>query len=349
MTDRRNRPRTGAAANANPFAKPAEPPPLPSRLITEREFCELYSAATFAAQWEMPLDVLVNITWPMLGAVDEAAVKEGWLSFRKCMTTWLSERALPQAWIYCHERGPTRGLHSHVAVFVPAKGWARNLRAEFRSWVLTWAKGFAGRRVPKSTRVRDDGGKRNLIYHWRHLSYICKGFDKSVVVLSGDATPDGLPRHLGDLIAWEWEDPGHVQMKRVGVSESLGPARRAKGYPEMASYYCEVPVLRDLDLSLSARCPKQQTSTRPITLFATNLPGSMASTICVPWRSAYENGVRHVEGLYPAEFIEVVEGGYPTAKELRARKLDAARAAIPVAFEEITEPGYPEDFSLSSW
>ena len=124
MTDRRNRPRAGTAvAYANPFAKPATLPSFPpSRLITEREFCELYSAAAFAAYWCLPLDTMVNITWPMLGLVDEAAVKEGWLSFRKCLTDWLARRRLPQAWVYCHERGPTRGLHSHVAVFVPPNG-----------------------------------------------------------------------------------------------------------------------------------------------------------------------------------------------------------------------------------
>jgi hypothetical protein len=76
------------------------------------------------------------------------------------------------------------------------------------------------------------------------------------------------------------------------------------------------------------------------------LPGSLANTICAPWLSSYEAGARTVEGLYPAEFIEVVEFGYPSAAELRARARDAARAAREAA-ERFVETGYMlEGFSI---
>jgi hypothetical protein len=314
-------------APANPFWRPTELASPPSRLMTEPEFCEVYSAARFAQEWLLYLDTKVTITWEMLGLMDETAVSEGWTAFRKCLTAWMTERRLPTVFIYAHERGRKRGLHSHVAVFVPPNDLWPGLRREFRSWVLAWAKRTAGRRVPKSTRVRDDGGRPSVIYHWRHVHYLCKGFDKSAVVVPASGAEDGQTIHLGDLIAFAWRDPGYIEMKRVGVSQSLGfSRRRMKGYPECAAWNCEQPSLADLALSMNGVAAAQVPSTPSFSINYGSTPGNLASEVCAPWLSPYEYGVRRVEGLYPAEFVEVVEVGYPTAKELRARKRDAAHA-----------------------
>lgn len=139
-----------ATKSALPWMATAKPATVPlSRLLGETEFASIYAAADFAAEFQMPMDTLVTISWSLLGVTSDSAVQAAFTSFTKCLRDRLTNRVSPIAYIYAHEVGAVVGLHSHLAVFVAGE---RN-RLEFRHWVRGWADRFAGRYIPRAVRV----------------------------------------------------------------------------------------------------------------------------------------------------------------------------------------------------
>ncbi len=309
----------------------------PSRYITEAEFSQIYSAVEFAWRWRAFLDVHLTITWALLGVDDEAGVQAAFAVFLKCLRAWLSDREFPAAWIYAHECGRERGLHTHLAIHIPANaGPGRMWRKVFRAWVLGWAQRTAGGPAPRSTRVSDNGGRACQLGHWRNFHYLVKGVDPEAVVVPARILTDRRDVRLTDLVAFAWEDPGHVSMKRVGCSRSLGPERRAVGYPPWKESMFRPTEVVDIDVQAPVlRAAPSQTWTKhdwaelevlvrrvgPVVGFA---PPAVRPE---PFRSRYECGVRDVRRLYPVDFVEIVQQGYgEVAMKARQAKRQAAAA-----------------------
>lgn len=280
----------------DPFLNPPPPPP-PSTCIDEADFDSLYAAAEFAEMHGTWFDTTISITWSLMGPKFEADIATYFNKFTKCVRDWLTQRHSPTAWIYCHERGNKVGLHTHMALYVPGSFPTSpskpNKRTEFKKWAREWVTRQVGHPVPRAIRVHGPRVETPWL-HWLTFSYLCKGFDKSVVVQSAKDSPDGRDVMLGDLIAFHWHDPGHVPLKqRVGTSRSLGPDARAVGVANMSPY-------REHHALLGAP---------PLRHVGSELVGNPAFIMREPpppFRSRYENGARDVRRLYGADFYERV-------------------------------------------
>jgi hypothetical protein len=313
---------------SNPFAPPSGHESQPACCISVAQFAEHYAAAEFAAHWRLWLDVSLTITWGLLGVHDEAQMQAAFGSFMKCLRAWLADRLLPQAWVYVHERGLVHGLHSHLALHVPGD-WRLTkptLRQSFRKWVLAWAERQAGRRAPYSTRVRDNGGRTNPTLHWVNCHYQMKSFDREAVVQSARNSPSGEDVMLGDLIAFNWQDPGAIGCKRLGVAQDLGPAQRKLGYPPREAFAFRPEGVPDIDVVLSADSSKSRPS-----IFDGTRHG-----IPKPFRSSFEDGGRAVGDLYPADFVDIVRHGHGilTLREAQRRAEQAERERRAAREEE---------------
>jgi len=281
----------------NPFVMASSPPA--SRGLTERDFAVLYSAAEFAAAFELWFDTTITLSWRLMGPEVEGDVPTFFAAFTKCLSDWLRQRTLPAAWIYAHESGPKVGLHTHLNLYVPGAppddrpdlqklyrpDTAPDYRGEFRAWARAWPERQVGRRAPRAIRVR--GPKKEApSLHWLTTSYLLKGYDPYAIVQSARNAPDGRAVFLADLIAWPWRDGGAVPLKhRVGVSRSLGPERRALGVPGGFDYLLEEPTFQ---------------------LTANSVPMRLVRPPRPAFRSTYEDGIRDVRRLYPKDFYERV-------------------------------------------
>lgn len=150
----------------------------------------------------------------------------------------------------------------------------------------------AGGPAPRALRVRGPYKETSWL-HWLTLSDLMKGYDRHAIVQSARFAPGGRPILLGDLIASEWKDPGPIAMQqRVGTSRSLGPDRRMSGVPA------------GFDYLLTGQRKDGPAHLRGIPPY-TKYPPPHA------FRSRYEDGIRDVRLLYPAEFYEKVTGLKP--------------------------------------
>lgn len=316
---------SGGRSFARPYVNPFAPPSAsassrhqPTTCISEPQFAEQYAAAEFAYHWGTYLDTSVTITWPLLGVTEEDQMLVAFANFTACLRAWMTERPLPTAWTYVHERSRIRGLHTHLAVFVPG---AVQLRRRFRTWVLGWAERFAGHKAPYATRVRDAGGRTDQTLHWLNFAYQMKGFDREAVVQSARNAPHGQDVMLGDLVGFDWRDPGVLTCKRTGVSQALGPAQRKLGFPPWAAFLMRPTDVPDIQVSRPPGAP-------PVTIQKPDYVGHMMPK---PFRSSYEDGMRDIRQLYPADFIDVVRLGFGVltqrAAEERAEALRAKREA----------------------
>ncbi|MDP3870403.1 hypothetical protein [Phenylobacterium sp.] len=264
-----------------------------SRLISEREFASIYAAADFAYAHGLYFNTTATVAWRLLGDEGPEAVQQRLTVLLKAQRDWFDQRRLPHSWIYCHEVGPTVGLHTHFVLAIPGsrEGWPDlTLRADFRRWMTGWPARQLGRAAPRAVRVRGPA-KQTPWLHWLLTHYLLKGYDPAVIVRTGRDSPSGRPTYLGDLIAFPWRDPGPVALSgRVGVSSALGPERRKAGRPG-AWGVTEGPE-RILDPFRGK--------------FFTNLQ-SGRQVAAQAFRSRYENGARDVQTLYPPDFLARVE------------------------------------------
>ncbi len=285
--------------------------------IGVQEFADLYAAAEWAHSSGFWFDTTLTIAWRRLEIEDPADVQRVLTAFLKCLRDWLAQRCLPPAWIYAHECGPIIGLHTHLAIYIPGSVNAddapqSDYRADFRAWVLAWVRRRMGRPVPRSTRVRGPRAETPWL-HWLTAHYLMKGYDRGVEVQSSRTSPDGQPVTLGDLIVFDWQDPGKVAMtQRVGWSRPLGPGRRATGVPWGADDRT-APTWPLTDFSVT---PPKDVFVPPVAgpLRPFGRLGDVKTPAALPrhgrpapaFRSKFDEGVRDVRQLYPEDFLRRV-------------------------------------------
>jgi hypothetical protein len=293
------------------------PAPPAARGLTEQDFNALYSAAAFAAAFDLFFDTSITLAWRLMGPEIEANVPTYLEKFLKCLRDWLTSRRLPLAWLYCHEHSPRIGQHTHVICFIPGvigadrppsatviwfgqwlpgQEWIPARRAgpppaplikkphwhrvDYRGEFRAWARGWAEHQMkrPCPRAVRVRGPRTETPWlHWLTFSYLMKGYDRGIVVQSARHSPDGQTTYLGDLIAWPWRDPGPVPWRR-----RCGVSRSLG--PDRRA----VGVLGGLDYLLGKS--EFPVVARPYPAF----------------RSWYEDGCRDVRQLYPAEFYDKI-------------------------------------------
>lgn len=270
-------------------------------------FASVHSAADFALTSGLPLDVLVTIDLNRLGAQTHADAQKEVTRFLKCYHAWAESKKLPVAWIYAIEVAATAvgtGCHAHIALFVPGHPiedtWTApmpvNFRRQFKDWARQYTLRQFGRHIPRAIVTR--GASRESVFrHWMAVSYLLKGYERSAIVQSARSSPDGRPVYLGDLIPWPYCNPGRVDLSsRIRVSHSLGPARRNIGVPTGMEFL--LPTRPNWDVIQISRMT-------PLTLME-RLETRWTIPVPRPFRSLWEDGVRDVRLLYPADFYEYV-------------------------------------------
>lgn len=274
----------------------------PSHNITAQEFSSIHAAAEFAAHSGMSLDMHVTIDFARLGLFEPKAVKAALSKFIRCYSAWCTDRRLPVGWISAVEMSPQLTYHAHIVLYVP--GWLAdsqdpppvNLRREFRRWAGTYVERNYGRPVPHALRVRG-GFKESQLGHWILTTYLMKGFDQNAVLCSARNSPDEIAIRLGDIIPWNYCDPGPVALtRRIGVCENLGPSQRQigvpKGFEEALPRQPNWPLLFDPDVENMSDADK----------FCTRWNIARPT----PFRSTLEDRLVDVRKLYPAKFYHHV-------------------------------------------
>lgn len=267
-------------------------------------FGEVHSAAQFATDFGINLDVMVTLDMARMGFLTDREVRDEVVKFIKCYTEWATRGPwkLPAAWIYGIERNAA-GHHAHVALFVPGvvgtapdEQMAVNLRREFRRWCREYTDRKFGRHIPRAVFVKADR-KESVVGHWRNVTYLLKGYDPSAIVQTAPNAFDGQVVYLGDLIANTYANPGKVQMiPRIRVCHSLGPARRAYGAPTGMEWQLpRQPNWTVFDISRVTPLTSSERRDTPWTL-----PKSTA------YQSRWEAGYRDVRDLYPLDFYSFV-------------------------------------------
>jgi hypothetical protein len=278
----------------NPFRRGWDEPVPASSFMTEADFAEVFAAAEFAHKFELRFETTVTIVWGKLGLTDPRQIQAHFTAFLKSVRSWLEAAAYPPAYLYSHEMGPALGLHTHFLIALPPSsegGSLRPGRIEFKRWLRRWQERQFGRNCPRAIRPRGPNQPRPWL-HWLTVHYLLKGYHPAAVVQSAANSPDGRDVFLGDLIVFNWADPGHVPMgRRYGVSHSLGPDRRALGAPS------------GMDYVLRSKMPVDPFTARPRGLPYGDRTGPIVPK---PFRSRYEDGARDIRLLYPSEFLDRV-------------------------------------------
>jgi hypothetical protein len=202
------------------------------RLISVRQFRELYNAVAFANLQGAILDTHITVSWSMLGFEDDSQISHALqLGLIKHAREWSRHKedplGRPFCWIYAHERGAKLGLHTHLLLFIPVE-----LRPKFDAWLRTRVRKLARRRpLPNEkavhiSRVRSDR-HRQLWHQWRQLGYLMKSVDPAATLPVWPGTSATVP--LTDLVCWDHEGPGEVNCKlRVGIADELRATARSR-------------------------------------------------------------------------------------------------------------------------
>ncbi|WP_300973502.1 hypothetical protein [Sphingomonas sp. LHG3406-1] len=271
----------------------------PSRELGIPEVGSAISAFEFAAANGLWKDIHVTIDFARMGAHEPAEVQQVLNRWLRCLAEWCREQGIPCAYTYSVEMSASYEYHAHVAVHVPGDSECsgRRLRTKFRKW----NRGYTGRRGPhvaKAIKVRG-GSEASELGHWIVFSYLVKGFDRTAVLCSGRNSPDGHDVRLGDIIAKSYRDPGPVAVsRRISVSNSLGPARRAIGVPTgLEDRLAQEPDTNWSGFDFERTAP--MSAEERLTPFKWK-------PVHKPFRSTFEDGIYDVRRLYPVCFYEHV-------------------------------------------
>ena len=269
--------------------------------LSKTEVLNALAAGEFSAAFALYLDVLVTLDFERMGVTSPDEALEELRRFLKAANSWLAERKLPVAWIACVERGRAGSLHAHIALHVP--GIRRDsdtvhgvrYRTHFRRWAREAIARRVGEVVARSVNVRCSL-MPSVISHWISVTYLLKGFDRSAVLVDARNSPDGQAIHLGDILPFDYRDPGDVgHGNRLLISGNLGQGRRKRGYPPSAQFM--VPPSPDLHSLEVTRGTCQQ-----------HFLDRGERREARPFRSTVEDGVFDVRRIYGAEFAAFVTG-----------------------------------------
>jgi hypothetical protein len=139
--------------------------------------------AEHARQTGRPLNRFITINWSLADVDDVHAAQS---SFIKHMRDWLRARGHAVAYVWVIERGPIKGIHTHLLVHVPPKlvttaaklqrGWLKAAGAKARKSVIyTRAIGLSYSCGSSSVERVQAAYQHNLA---ALLEYVCKAADE---------------------------------------------------------------------------------------------------------------------------------------------------------------------------
>lgn len=271
----------------------------PSRDASISEVGSVLSAFEFGATNDVWLDLHGTLDFARMGVHELPDVQEALNRYLRCLAEWCRGQKITCAYVYSIEMSPLYDYHAHIAIHVPGDSACsgRQLRRLFRKWNSRYTD-RRGKHIARAIKIRG-GSEASELGHWIVASYLMKGFDRNALLCSARNSPDGRDVRLGDIIAKSYRDPGPVALtRRISVSNSLGPARRAIGVP--TGLDDRLPREPDIDWSdfdmerTSVMTPEERA--QPFKW----------KPVHKPFRSTFEDGIYDVRRLYPASFYEHV-------------------------------------------
>lgn len=206
---------------------------------------KLYLAMLRANLLGMPLTYFATVSWTTLGLREDADIQAATQALMTRIREWSRRKRddgtgarapLPVAWIWCHERGPRLGLHTHFLMHVPPHQSARLGKV-----ICSFLEGYSGRSLTKgpgdtlrtfmalepSRRSGSTSEATALRFQRRLMRYMMKGVDPRGVVPASVGRQVGQP--LQRALKLGHRDQGSIIGKRCGYSvHNLGRAAFAK-------------------------------------------------------------------------------------------------------------------------
>jgi len=221
------------------------------RDLTKAEVLQALAAAEFAAAFLLFLDMMITLDFGRMGIATYQAARDELQRFTKTANAWLYGRGLPTASIAVIERSRTGNFHGHIAMHVPGTLRGEDGKIEgipYRSQFKAWAREYTDRRfgehVPRAVNTRGSLGP-SMLRHWIAVHYLLKSYDRDAVLVGARNRADHVPLRLGDILAFDYVDPGDVGTeKRLFVSSNLGSGRRLIGVPPSCEHL--LPPIPDI-------------------------------------------------------------------------------------------------------
>jgi hypothetical protein len=155
----------------------------------------IQEAVQFADVIGLPLDVFVTIQWSKASRGERVQVRL--LRLFERLYQWLFRRGLTLVYVYVHEIGTLRKMHTHFIIHLPPP-----MRGEFESMIPGWLDSNPCKGFIEAKPVSDMEGL---------LGYLLKATDPKVA------------KDLG-IVMSTWQ--GLVIGKRCGTSENIGRKAR---------------------------------------------------------------------------------------------------------------------------
>lgn len=269
---------------------------LPAKsLLSLGDFAAIISAAEFAGRFELYFECHVTISWDAMG-IAPCNIPAALETFRKSVQDRCRDLEEPIAYIYVHENGAKKGLHTHFLCTMPGQ---LEKREELRQWIRKWPSRFLGKRQANAIRLtgprvwKAEPSRSQEQIHWELVHYVLKGADPRIIVQDAQYSPDGRPVKLGDLIARRFRNPGTIPFrKRVGISQNIGPKRQAIGFPN------------GIGIEDRLKSPSEVSFDHRPTILPDHLPVI----------SSWDSGARDIWELYPASFCQLITRLNPPSK-----------------------------------
>jgi hypothetical protein len=228
-------------ALANPDQRPRRATRL-TTCLTADDIVKLYLAVLRANLLGMPLTYFATISWTTLGLKSDAEIQAATQALFVRLREWSQRKRdpstgasapIPLSWIWCHERGPHLGLHTHLLMHAPQRNRpqlgkiiCRFLeRQTGHALVQRDGEGRSTFKAIEPRAPRSTPGRAVAVRFQRRLTrYLMKDLDPKAVV------PDAVVRQRGQhlraaLRVKTHESSGPIQGKRCGYSvHNLGKA-----------------------------------------------------------------------------------------------------------------------------
>lgn len=156
----------------------------------------------------------LDITWSTLGISSEITIRQYFRQFLDWLRRWLERNADWPAYVAAFENGKTRGLHTHMLLYVPL-----DLRLQFTSAAkraLSRVTGCALLDTPTSQTMKIRVRGPNIDTQWIRFRYIMKGIHPQL----GWDDGTGL-KTVAERTGIQPKASGTVGSKRVAVCREL--------------------------------------------------------------------------------------------------------------------------------
>lgn len=205
-----------------------------SDVINRRAYFALHRAVATAHLQGLELNVLTSITWTLQGLETDADIQKASAKWRALLQKYLRSKMKPWglvgvAFIWVHERGLRRGMHSHLQVHIPF-----GMLHAYRKWAERALKRVTGRppfdgevkgqreRAIKIEEIKPRrSGQPRIDAQWAVFNYLTKGI--SVATATHLARQPHSPYQLEKFNALTFGDEGGMVGTRCGASQDLGP------------------------------------------------------------------------------------------------------------------------------